>query len=113
MRFAQVGIIEVAPRSLERALVKEPLTKYEPPSEGPHALVERPLSIPNVLLDAFDLMCDKRGIGWSWSRKPFPTPGTRSTSIASILARIVVKFTVGPLPLHCAPPLALRQRSSR
>ena len=92
--FAQVGIIDTALRSVEWALAKKPLRRYEPPTgEGQHALVERALSIPNVLLDAFDLMCNKRGIGWSWSRKPFPPPSTRSTSIASILARIAVKYT--------------------
>ena len=99
-RFAQVGMIDVALRSVEWALAKEPLRKYEPPTEGQHAFVKRPLSIPNVLLDALDLMCNKRGIGWSWSRKPFPAPSTRSTSIASTLARIVVKFTVWDLCVY-------------
>jgi len=61
MRFPQIWIIDVALRSLEWALVKELLRRYELPStEGQHAFVERPLSIPNILLDALDLMCDKR-----------------------------------------------------
>ena len=101
-RFPQVAIIDIALRSLEWALVREPLRRYEPPTEGQHDFVERPLSIPNVLLDAFDLICNKRGIGWSWSRKPFPPPSTRSTSIASILTRILVKFTVWDLCLYTA-----------
>ena len=101
MRFPQIWIIDIALRSLEWALAKGPLRRYEPPTtEGQHAFVERPLSIPNVLLDAFDLMCNKRGIGWSWSRKPFPTPTYRSMSVASVIARIVVKFTVWDLCLY-------------
>jgi len=95
-----VGIIDVALRSLEWALAKEPLRRYEPPIEGQRAFVERPLSVSNVLLDAFDLLCNKRGIGWSWSRKPFPASSTRSTSIASLLPRILVKFTVYDLCVY-------------
>jgi hypothetical protein len=93
-------MIEIALKSLEWALVKEPLRRYEPPTEGQHAFVERPLSIMNVLLDAFDLIWNKRGIGWSWSRKPFPGPSTRSTSIASIIARILAKFMLWDLCLY-------------
>jgi hypothetical protein len=61
--------------------------------EGQHvAPIERPLSIPNVLLDALDLICNLRGIGWSWSYKPFPSISTRSTSIPVILAKLLIKF---------------------
>src|SRR5712691_4415099 len=91
--FVQVGMIDVALRSLEWALTKEPLRRYEPPIEGQHAFVERPLSVLNVL-DAFDLVCNKCGIGWLWLHKPFPT------SIASLLARIFVKFTVYDLCIY-------------
>jgi len=45
-------------------------------------------------------MCNKRRIGRLWSHKPFLAPSNRSTSIASILARIVVKFTVWDLCLY-------------
>jgi hypothetical protein len=61
--------------------------------EGQHAApTERPLTIPNVLLDALDLMFNMRGIGWSWSHKPFPKGTTWSTSIPSILAELLLKF---------------------
>ena len=93
-------MIDVALRSLEWALAKEPLRRYEPPIEGQRAFVERPLSVSNVLLDAFDLVCNKRGIGWSWSRKPFPASNTQSTSIASLLPRIFVKFAVYDLCVY-------------
>jgi len=79
MRFPQIGIIDIALRSLEWALTKESLRSYEPSAtEGQHAFLERLLSIPNILLDALDLMRNERGIGWSWSRKPFPAPSNRS-----------------------------------
>src|SRR6266849_2667430 len=54
--------------------------------------VERPLSILNVLLDGVDLICNKRGIGWSWSHEPFPKTSTRSTSIPVILAKLLLKY---------------------
>ena len=34
-------------------------------------LIERPLSVTGVLLDAFDLIGNQRGIGWLWSSNPF------------------------------------------
>jgi hypothetical protein len=52
------------------------------------------LSIPNVLLDAFDLICNLRGIGWSWSHKPFPDTSTRSTFIPVILAKLLFKLVL-------------------
>ena len=63
--------------------------------EDQHAApAERPLSIPNVLLDALDLVCNLRGIGWSWSYKPFPSLKTRSTSIPVILAKLLFKLVL-------------------
>jgi len=100
MRFTLSEIIEVTLRSLEWALAAEPLTRYEPPTDCQHAFVGRLLPIPNVFLDAFDLMCNKRGIGWLWSSELFPSPSTRPTSIALILAGIFVKFTVWDFCLY-------------
>jgi hypothetical protein len=61
--------------------------------EGEHpASIERPLTIPNVLLDALDLMFNYRGIGWSWSYKPFPKTSAWTTSISSVLAELLLKF---------------------
>jgi hypothetical protein len=80
-------------RSLAWTIAKEPLRRYNPPLEGQHsAPIERPLTIPNVLLDALDLMFNLRGIGWSWSLEPFPKTSTRSTSIQAILAKFLLKF---------------------
>jgi hypothetical protein len=92
----------MALRSLEWAFATKPLRRYESPANGglQHAPVERRLSIPNVFLDAFDLLCNQRGIGWSWSHNPFPTPSSRSTSIPSIIAKIFFKFLVFDVCLY-------------
>jgi Membrane bound O-acyl transferase family len=85
--------LDIALRSVAWSFAEKPLRRYNPPVEGQHATpIERPLSIPNLLLDAFDLICNKRGIGWSWSHKPFPKTGTRSTSILVILAKLLIKI---------------------
>jgi hypothetical protein len=85
----------MALRSFEWTFLTKPLRKYElPKDEGSDILIERPLSIPNILLDAFDLFCNQRGIGWSWSRKPFPREGTPPPSIASVCAKLLLKITV-------------------
>ncbi|KAH9974849.1 hypothetical protein BJV74DRAFT_953746 [Russula compacta] len=99
-----MGMFNIALKSLEWAFEKKPLRRYEPPAEGQRghrAPIERRLSIPSVLLDAFDLVCNLRGIGWSWSYRPFPRPSNRrSTSILSILARLLFKLLVFDV-CHC------------
>ena len=80
-------------RSLAWTIAEKPLRRYNPPVEGQHASpTERPLSISNVLLDALDLVFNMRGIGWSWSYKPFPKSTTWSTSIPTILGKLILKF---------------------
>jgi hypothetical protein len=85
-------MLVMAARSFEWAFIKRPLRKYEWP-EGLDTPVERPLSVTNVLLDAFDLFFNQRGIGWSWSSHPFPHEST-TPPIASVLAKMLLKFTV-------------------
>jgi len=83
----------MALRSASWTFTKRPLRRYDPPVEGQHAaLVERPLSILNVFVDALDLICNLRGIGWSWSHKPFLSMSARSTSIPVILAKLLFKL---------------------
>ncbi|KAI0267582.1 hypothetical protein BGY98DRAFT_1084602 [Russula aff. rugulosa BPL654] len=89
-----VGVFDMALRSVDWTFANKPLRRYNPPVEGQHAPIERPLSIPNVLLDALDLICNLRGIGWSWSYKPFPSMSTRSTSIPVIMAKLLFKLVV-------------------
>ncbi|KAI9450760.1 hypothetical protein F5148DRAFT_574321 [Russula earlei] len=89
-----IGVFGIALKSLEWAFARKPLRRYKPPTEGQQGPIERRLSIPNVLLDAFDLVCNHRGIGWSWSDKPFPEASLRSTSIPSIVSRMLFKFVL-------------------
>ncbi|KAI9450761.1 hypothetical protein F5148DRAFT_1152671 [Russula earlei] len=89
-----IGVFSIALKSLEWAFARKPLRRYEPPTEGQQTPVERGLSIPNVLLDALDLVCGQRGIGWSWSDKPFPGASPRSKSIPSILAKMLFKLVL-------------------
>ncbi|KAI0267189.1 hypothetical protein BGY98DRAFT_1084902 [Russula aff. rugulosa BPL654] len=89
-----VGLFDMALRSVDWTFANKPLRRYNPPVDGQHAPIERPLSIPNVLLDALDLICNLRGIGWSWSYKPFPSMSTRSTSIPVIMAKLLFKLVV-------------------
>jgi hypothetical protein len=82
----------MALRSVAWTFAKKPLRRFNPPVEEHATPIERPLSIPNILLDALDLICNLRGIGWSWSYKPFPSMSTRSTSIPVILAKLLLKL---------------------
>ena len=83
----------MALRSVAWTFAEKPLRRYNLPVEGQHTTpIERPLSIPNLLLDALDLIWNLRGIGWSWSYKPFPSMSTRSTSIPVIIAKLLIKL---------------------
>jgi hypothetical protein len=50
------------------------------------------LSIPNILLDASDLVFNQRGIGWSWSIRPSPRAKEPSPSIATALVKLLFKL---------------------
>jgi len=56
--------------------------------------IERRLSASTVFLDAFDLLANQRGIGWSWSQDPFPRENTPPPSIALVFAKTLLKLTV-------------------
>ena len=89
-------MIIVAMKSIEWTFTKRPLRRYELP-EGRSSPVERPLSVSNVLIDAFDLLCNQQGIGWSWSPNPFlreTTPRSPPPRIASIWANTLLKIMV-------------------
>ena len=79
-------------RSFELTFTKRPLRRYELLKDQ-DTYVERPLSVSNVLLDAVDLFCNQRGIGWSWSSNPFPRESIPPPSIASVWAKILLNLT--------------------
>ncbi|KAI0255101.1 hypothetical protein BJV78DRAFT_1120236 [Lactifluus subvellereus] len=89
----------MALRSFEWTFIKRPLRKYELQKDQVTP-VERPLYVSNVLLDAFDLFFNQRGIGWSWSSNPFPRENTLPLSIASVWAKMLLKFTAFDTSLY-------------
>jgi len=71
---------------------------------------ERRLSIPSVLLDAFDLVCNHHGIEWSQSSKPSPSATWENLcpSISGVLARLLIK----PVAFDTAPYIMQHTRPS-
>ncbi|KAI9513169.1 hypothetical protein F5148DRAFT_1317767 [Russula earlei] len=92
--FFMTAMFCIALRSFEWALIKRPLRRYEIPKRRQDAPIERCLSASNVLLDAFELLHNQRGIGWSWSPNPFPREIPPPPSIAWFAIKTVVKLTV-------------------
>ena len=82
-------------RSIEWTFAKNPLRRYEPRKREQDPLVERRgMSATSVLFDAFDLMSNVRGIGWSWSTNPFPRVSTPPPSIPLVLFKTAILTTV-------------------
>ncbi|KAH8993661.1 hypothetical protein EDB83DRAFT_2478091 [Lactarius deliciosus] len=75
-------------------IIKEPLRKYEL-TMNQNTPTEKRLSISSVLLDAFDLCCNMRGIGWSWSPKSLSqwSMAPHSESISSVFASFLFYIT--------------------
>ena len=79
-------------------IIKEPLRKYES-TKNPDAptVAKKHLSISSVLLDAFNLLCNLRGIGWSWSQELSPraqSTAPTSESIPFVFAFLLLNITV-------------------
>ena len=85
-------------RTIEWTFLKKPFRRYEPPKRDRDTPTERPLSASTIFLDAFDLLHNLRGIGWSWSQNPFPPEprGERTPppSISLLLAKTLFELTV-------------------
>jgi hypothetical protein len=84
--------------------------KYKPLSKGQNTLtVKQRLSILNILLDAFNLVCNHHDIRWSWSSKLSPCEEHPCPSIPGILAWMLLKFitfnTVHYLMQYTCPSL--------
>ncbi len=90
----------MALRSTEWALTRKPLRRYEPFAEGQHNPVERPLTIPNILLDSFDLVCNQRGIRWSWGSKSFLRTLPPPPSLATVIFKLLLKLTVYDMAIY-------------
>ncbi|KAH9054531.1 hypothetical protein EDB87DRAFT_102641 [Lactarius vividus] len=93
-QFAAVVFLLVL-RSFEWTFViKEPLRKYELTLDQ-NTPIKKRLSISSVILDAFDLCCNLRGIGWSWSPKSLSRWNTalHSESISSVFASLLFYIT--------------------
>ena len=84
----------MALRCIDWTFARKPLRRYEPFAEGQGTPVERPLTIPNVLLDAFDLMCNPRGIRWSWGPKSFLRTLPPPPSLAAVIVKLLLKLAV-------------------
>ncbi len=82
----------IAFRSLEWTFMKRPL-RYKLPKGNQDTLVERRTSVAGVLPDALDLLCNVRGVGWSWSPNPFPRESTPPPSIALLFFKTLLKMT--------------------
>jgi hypothetical protein len=95
--WVQAGMLSIGLRTIEWTFIKKPLRRYEPPMRDQDTPIERPLSASTVFLDAFDLLHNQRGIGWSWSQNPFPRERTGRTSppsVSLLLARTLFELTV-------------------
>src|ERR1700761_5982334 len=78
-------------------IIKEPIRRYKftMDQDDPGAS-KMNLSISSVLIDAFELLFNLRGIGWSWSPKTSPRQSTAlpSESIPSVFATFLLNITV-------------------
>ena len=84
-------------RSFEWAfIIKEPLRKHEfKMDQDAPTVSKKRLSISSVLVDAFDLLGNHRGIGWSWSQESSPRNATpTSESIPFVFASLLFNVTV-------------------
>lgn len=77
--------------------IKEPLWKYELiMDQNPPSISKRRLPISSVLLDALDLFCSLREIGWSWSPTSSPqwSAVPPSESIRTVFISLLSNITV-------------------
>jgi hypothetical protein len=92
--WVQCAVVCIALRTIEWTFTKEPLRRYETPKRPQDTPVERRVSASTVFLEAFELLSNQRGIGWSWSSKPFLRDSSPPPSIALLTAKALLKLTV-------------------
>lgn len=81
-------------RVFDWTFINKPLRRYESSKQDQDTPIERRLSASTVIPDAFDLLTNQRGIGWSWTQNPFPRKNTQSPSIALLFSKTLLKLTV-------------------
>ncbi|KAI0303620.1 hypothetical protein B0F90DRAFT_1815930 [Multifurca ochricompacta] len=81
----------MALRTFEWTFTKKPLRRYDIRKGQNAAVVERPLS---------------RGIGWSWSSKPFPDGDIPPVSIGSVVAKLFLKVAAFDASHHIMSTLS-------
>ena len=62
--------------------------------------VERPLTIPNILLDAIELQFNQRGIRWSWGPKSLLRPRGPPPSVVTVALKMVIKLIVYDMTIY-------------
>ena len=92
--WVQCAVFCIALRTIEWTFTKEPLRRYETPKRPQDPPVERRVSASTVFLEAFELLSNQRGIGWSWSSRPFLRDSGPPPSIALLTAKALLKLTV-------------------
>ena len=78
-------------------IIKEPIKRYHSTKDEDETTPsKRRLSFSSVLIDAFELICNLRGIGWSWSPKSSSQQSTalHSESIPSVFATFLLNITI-------------------
>ena len=90
----QGSVFSTALKAIEWTFTKKPLRRYDPPERNQDAPIERRLSASTIILDSFELLCNQRGYGWSWSQDPFPRESTPLPSKSLLLVKTLVKLTL-------------------
>ena len=90
----------IALKAIEWTFTMKPLKRYHVPKHPQDKPSERRLSVLFVFLEAFELSCNLRGIGWSWSSMPCPRDSPPHPSIALLTAKAFLKLTVFDASQH-------------
>jgi len=98
--YVQDSVFKIGLKSFEWTFTKRPLRRYEPSKHSQDTPIERRPSVSTALVDAFDLINNPRGVGWSWSRDPFLGESTPPPSTTLLLAKTLFKLTMFDASLY-------------
>lgn len=91
--WLQNSVFFIGLRVFEWTFINKPLRRYESSKRDQGTSTERRPSASTIIPDAFDLLTNQRGFGWSWSQDPFPR-GNTPLPLVTILAKTLLKLTV-------------------